>query len=166
MSQPPAVIMKSSDQIIQETAELIEKLENEKTQQEEIAKKAKERNVFQMNDLTGFNGVGQQATEEETMESNDQLSGTNRSTIGNTFIPPEERARIRDEVRAVMHQNFPGIQFSTVHNSEPGKSGAHSVDMTNSGQNSAPMAIAGSEVSVASTANNRGNAVEFSRLSQ
>ena len=104
----------------------------------------------------------QQATEEDMLESNAQFSGTKMSTIGNTFIPPEEETRIRDEVRAVMHQNFPGIHFSTVHNSEPGKSGAHSVDMTNSGQNSAPMAIAGSEVSVASTANNRGNAVEFS----
>ena len=112
---------------------MIERLESEKNQQDELIKKIAERNVFQMDDLTSFNGVGQQATEEETMESSDQLSGTNRSTIGNTFIPPEERARIRDEVRAVMHQNFPGIHFSTVHNSEPGKSGAHSVDMTNSG---------------------------------
>ena len=38
--------------------------------------------------------------------------------------------------------------------------------MTDSGQNSAPMAIAGTEVSVASTSNDRGNTVEFSRLSQ
>ena len=65
-----------------------------------------------------------------------------------------------------MRQNFPGIHLSTVHNSEPGKSGAYAVKMTDSGQNSAPMAIAGSEISVASTSNDRGNAVEFLRLLQ
>ena len=65
-----------------------------------------------------------------------------------------------------MHQMFLGIHLSTVHNSEHRKSGAYAVDMTNHGQNSAPMAIAGSDVSVASTSNNGGNAVEFSRLSQ
>ena len=100
------------------------------------------------------------------MEVNDQSSGTNRSTIGHTFIPSEERARIHDEVAAVMRQNFPGIHLSTIHNSEPGKSSAYAVNMTDSGQNSAPMAIAGSEVSVASTSNDRGNAMEFSHLSQ
>ena len=61
-----------------------------------------------------------------------------------------------------MSQNFPGIHLSTVHNSEPGKPGAFLANVTDSGQNSAPMAIAGSEVSVASTSNDRGNAVEFS----
>ena len=65
-----------------------------------------------------------------------------------------------------MHQMFPGIHLSTVHNSEHGKSGAYAVDMTSHGQNSAPMAIAGSDVFVASTSNNGGNAMEFSRLSQ
>ena len=99
-------------------------------------------------------------------EDKDQLSGTNRSTIGNTFIPPEEKIQIRDEVRAAVHQMFPGIHLSTVNNSEPGKSGAYAVDMTSHGQNSAPMAIAGSDVSVASTSNNGGNVVEFSHLSQ
>ena len=100
------------------------------------------------------------------MELSDQSSGTNRSTIGQTFIPPDERVKIHDEVAAVMRQIFPGIQLSTVHNSEPGKSGAFLANMTDSRQNSAPMAIAGSEVSVASTSNDRGNALEFSRLSQ
>ena len=98
------------------------------------------------------------------MEFSDQSSGTNRSTIGHTVISPEERARIHDEVAAVMRQNFPRIHLSTVHNSEPGKSCAYAVSMTDSGQNSAPMAIARSEVFVASTSNNRGNAVDFSRL--
>ena len=96
----------------------------------------------------------------------DQTSGTNRSTIGHTEIPSEERKRIHDEVTTVMRQNFPGIQLSTVHNSEPGKSGAFSAKMTELKQNSVPEAIAGSEVSVASTSNHGGKAVDFSRLSQ
>ena len=53
----------------------------------------------------------------KTTESQDQSSCTNMSTIGNTSIPPTEREMIHDEVRAVMRQNFPGIQFGTVHNS-------------------------------------------------
>ena len=65
-----------------------------------------------------------------------------------------------------MHQMFPGIHLSTVHNSEPGKPGAYAVDMTSHGQNSTPMAIAGCDVSVARASNNGGNTVEFSRLSQ
>ena len=101
-----------------------------------------------------------------TAESKDQSSGTNMSTIGNTYIPPAEEQKIREEVRATMRQIFPGINMSTVHNSEPGKSGAQEINLTTPLQNSAPMAIAGSEISVASTSNNGGNAVEFSRLSQ
>ena len=112
-----------------------------------------------------------QATVEEEAESSiqkgSQLSGTSRSTIGNTFISPEERARIRDEVRAVIHQTFPGTHLSTVHNSEPGKSGAQPVNMTDFGQNSAPMAIAGLEVSMVSTRSNAGvgeNQNSFARM--
>ena len=115
--------------------------------------------------------AGEPAAEEEEAESaiqkGSQLSGTSRSTIGNTFIPPKERARIREEVRAVIHQTFPGIQLSTVHNSEPRKSGVQPVNMTNLGQNSAPMAIARSEVSVASTRSNARageNQNSFSRM--
>ena len=119
-----------------------------------------------MGDVAGFSGVEQKATMEETMESKDQSSGTSRSTIGNTFIPSEERMQIRDDVRVAVHQRFPGIHMSTVHNSGHGKPDDYAVDMTNHGQNSAPMAIAGSDVSVASTSNNGGNAVEFSPLSQ
>ena len=99
-----------------------------------------------MHDSSIFSGLGQRSAKEDTMEFSDQSSGTNRSTIGHTFIPPEERARIHDEVAAVMRQNFPGIHLSTVHNSEPGKSDAFAIKMTDFGQNSAPMAIAGSEV--------------------
>ena len=98
--------------------------------------------------------------------ASDQTSGTNRSTIGHTDIPSEERKRIHDEIAAVMRQNFPGIHLSTVHNSEPGKSGASSAKNIESEQNSVPEAIAGSEVSIASTSNDGGNAGNFSRLSQ
>ena len=103
---------------------------------------------------------------DNTAESKDQSVGTNMSTIGNTSIPPTERERIRDEVRAVMRQNFPGIQLGTGHNSEPGNSGATAAQVTIGEQTSVPTAIAGSEVSVASTSNARGNALEFSRLSR
>ena len=66
-----------------------------------------------------------------------------------------------------MHQTFPGIQLSTVHNSELGKSDAPSAKVANPGQNSVPMAIAGSEVSVVSTRSNAGvgeNQNSFSRM--
>ena len=60
-----------------------------------------------------------------------------------------------------MRQTFPGIHLSTVHDGGPGKSDAHAVDGTESGQNSAPMAIAGSEVFVASTSNHGGESCGF-----
>ena len=44
--------------------------------------------------------------------------------------------------------------MSTVHNSEFGKSAAPSTNVKNPSRNSAPIAIAGSEVSVASTQSN------------
>ena len=114
-------------------------------------------------------GIREDAEEEaeSAIQKGSQSSGTNRSTIGNTFIPHEERARIRKEVQAVMHQTFPGIQLSTVHNSELGKSDAPSAKVANPGQNSVPIAIAGSEVSVASTRSNVGageNQHSFSRM--
>ena len=103
---------------------------------------------------------------ETTMGTQDQSNGTNRSMIGNTTIPPSEREKIREEVRTVMRQNYPGIQFGTIHNSGFGSSGANAVQMRDVGQTSVPEAIAGSEVSVASTSKNGGNAMEFSQLSQ
>ena len=99
-------------------------------------------------------------------EDKDRSSGTNRSTIGNTYIPPEEEKKTWDQARATVHQMFPGIHMSTVHNGEPGKSGMFVSNQANSEQTSEPMAIAGSEVCMASTSNNGGNAIEFSRLSQ
>ena len=80
-------------------------------------------------------GIREDAEEEaeSAIQKGSQSSGTNRSTIGNTFIPKEERARIRKEVQVVMHQTFPGIQLSTVHNSELGKSDVPSATVTNPG---------------------------------
>ena len=57
--------------------------------------------------------------------------------------------------------------MSTVHNSEFGKSATPSTNVINPGQNSTPIAIAGSEVSVASTQSNVGageNQNSFSRM--
>ena len=105
------------------------------------------------------------AAEEDTATSYDH-SGTNMSTIGNTFIPPEEERRIREQVRTEMRQLFPGIQIGTIHNSGSGKSGVNQANPNDEKKTSVPLAIAGSEVSLASTSNNGGNAVEFSRLSQ
>ena len=114
-------------------------------------------------------GIREEVDEEEesAVQKGSQFSGTNRSTIGNTFIPQDEREKIRAEVQAVMRQTFPGIQMSTVHNSERGNSAAPSTNVINPGQNSAPIAIAGSEVSVASTQSNVGageNQNSFTRM--
>ena len=76
---------------------------------EEFAKKFEERNAIARGDFSSCSGVGQQAAQDDTMELSDQSSGTNRSTIGQTFIPPDERVKIHDEVAAVMRQMFPGI---------------------------------------------------------
>ena len=89
-------------------------------------------------------GIRMSAIEDEgTVQEESQLSGTNRSTIGDTFIPQDERRKIRAEVQAVMRQNFPGIHMSTVHNSERGNSAAPSTNVKNPGQNSVPIAIEG-----------------------
>ena len=74
-----------------------------------------------------------------------------------------------------MQEIFPGINLSTAHQripvmesnrNEPGKSDASVINLAESEQASAPMAITGLDVSIASTSNNGGNATDFSRLSQ
>ena len=55
---------------------------------------------------------------------------------------------IRREVRDALQQAFPGIHFST------GQPSAEKFDRTGSTAHSAPMAIAGSDVSVVSTQSN------------
>ena len=87
-----------------------------------------------------------------------QYSGTHRSTIGATTISTAEAATIRREVRGALQQAFPGISFST---GQP----AENIDQTGSEAQSAPVAIAGSDVSIASTQpQNRGEEGKFSRM--
>ena len=87
-----------------------------------------------------------------------QYSGTHRSTIGDTTISTAEAATIRREVRGALQQAFPGIQFSTGQPSE-------NFDQSGSETQSVPVAIAGSDVSVASTqAPNRAEESKFSRM--
>ena len=93
-------------------------------------------------------------------------SSTNRSTIGNTYIPPAERRWIHDEVQAAVNQRFPGIQFGSFHHTGTGKIGFSTTDVTESTNVSEPLAIAGSEVSVARTPYDGGNVIDFARLSQ
>ena len=82
VSQPPATVMKTPDQLRQETVELIQRLQKEQKEQEELARKIEARDVFAMCEKSG-------ETKEKfgTMEFEDQSGGTNRSTIGNIFIP-------------------------------------------------------------------------------
>ena len=88
-----------------------------------------------------------------------QSSGANRPTIGETTIFTAEAENIRREVRDALRQAFPGIQFSTGMPAEKS-------DQTGSVAQSAPQAIAGSEVSVASTQSNRTeeNGQKFSQM--
>ena len=68
---------------------------------------------------------------------------------------------IRKEVRSAIQQAFPGINFST------GQPQAEIIDLTGSIAHSAPLAIAGSDVSVASTQSNNGpgeNKSSFSKM--
>ena len=138
----------------------------------EVGKRFRERDAQQEEQIQKlaekFQKEREKGTETKSGDNEDQnqSSGTNRSTIGHTYIPPAEGERIQNEVRATVRQMFPGIHMSTIHNSKFGKSGMSTVNQASSEETSEPLAIAGSEVSVASTSNNGGNAVEFSRLSQ
>ena len=104
-----------------------------------------------------------------------QSSGNSQSTIGNTSISTREAEIIRKEVRDAVKRVFPGINFVTKEQVESGTGNSHTsvIDLTkDSGeslQTSAPLTIAGSDVSVASTVpspKDGGKAAVFSRLSQ
>ena len=82
-------------------------------------------------------GVFGARIKEEAAESQDQSSGTNRSTIGNTTISTEKASIIKKEVRCAIQQAFPGIHFST------GQPQAEVIDLTGSTAHSEPLAIAG-----------------------
>ena len=108
--------------------------------------------------------IGERANAEEEVESfiqkGSQISGTNRSTIGDTTIDTAEAAMIRREVRSAIQQAFPGIAFST------GQPIAEVIDLSGSAAHSAPLAIAGSDVSVASTRSNNGAGESKTSFSQ
>ena len=90
-----------------------------------------------------------------------QHSGVSRPTIGETTISPTQEEAIRDEVRSTLRKIFPGIGQTI------GQPGMSAVDLTGEPQHSVPVAIAGSEVLVASTRPNNGageNPNSFSRL--
>ena len=104
-----------------------------------------------------------------------QSGGTSQSTIGNTFISTREAEIIQKEVRDAVKQVFPGIKFGEKGQAElsTGNSYASVIDLTRkSGESlptSAPLTIAGSDVSVASTEpspKDGGKAAVFSCLSQ
>ena len=105
--------------------------------------------------IKGRKKVGnlQRAAEEEvesSIQEVSQNSDTNRFTIGDMTIATVEASMIRKEVRSAIQQAFPGIHFST------GQPTAEVIDLTGSAAHFAPLAIAGSDVSVASTRSNNG----------
>ena len=84
-----------------------------------------------------------------------------------------KREAIRNEVNSTLHKVFPGIHLSTAQAGspnvesiakEPGNTFTSVIDLAESVSRSAPLAIAGSDVSIASTSNG-GKASAFSRLS-
>ena len=105
----------------------------------------------------------QAATEDEaesSIKKGSQTSGSNRATIGETTISTSEAAMIRKEVQSAIRQAFPGINFST------GQTQAEVIDLAGSTALSAPLAIAGSEVSIASTQPNNGTEESKTSFSQ
>ena len=96
--------------------------------------------------------------------------------LGARQIATERAEIIKKEVRDCVHQVFPGIKLSTDHPVSPnmrfgkngfGKPNAEVIDITRSAAHSAPLAIAGSDVSVASTQSKTGqgeNKTSFSQM--
>ena len=117
--------------------------------------------------------------------SSAQAGAASQHTIGSTTISSNEADVIRKEVRDTIAKVFPRIQINPRRNpgiktsqsgpaitrqtkSGVGNSSEHVIDLyTGSSQQSAPLAIAGSEVSVASTSTNPNgaNVNSFSKLS-
>ena len=120
---------------------------------------------------------------EKTKEKDDTTGDTSgeasQSTIGSTTISSREEQWIRNEVRNIMGQTFPGIQIPEISTTRPTPAIAgqafsgnkrnltNTIDLRSGSLGpSVPQAIAGSDVSVASTSNNEGNAANFLRFSQ
>ena len=113
-------------------------------------------------------GATLQSTSEENQTSAGsygQSSGANKPTIGDTTISLHQAKVIQEEVRSTMHKIFPGINLSTARprspvmeygRNESGKPEALIINLAEYVQKSAPMAIAGSDISIASTSSNIG----------
>ena len=153
-----------------------------------MAKKYREMNVFTMDEEKKRKGYAQVAqgvfgariVEEKSADSTSGNSGTNRATIGSTTIPTRDAEIIRKEVRDTMAKVFPRIQtpIGSIVQPNPligtvktgmGNTEAEVIDLyTGSTPSSAPITIAGSDVSIASTSTNPGNggnATSFSEMS-
>ena len=130
------------------------KLEKEMAQAE-IQKSVKKQEKEGVPMAKGVSGASSSATS--------QYSGVNRPTIGSTTMSSGEAAKIRDEVRSELRKMFPGIaQFE---DQQAGTSAATAKD--DLFRPSRPEAIAGSEVSMASTHSKSGvgeNHNSFSRM--
>ena len=120
---------------------------------------------------------------EKTKEKDDTTGDTSgeasQPTIGSTTISSREEQWIRNEVRNTMGQTFPRIQIPEISTMRPTPAIAgqafsgnernltSTIDLRSDSLGpSVIQTIAGSDVSVASTSNNEGNATNFSRFSQ
>ena len=109
--------------------------------------------------------VGAKGGSQATGSMTSQYSGVTRPTIGETTISSKEAARIKDEVCSELRKMFLGIaQFETdsaslnrgAESGRPRTAAATTTDFSGQSRHSRPEAIAGSEVSVASTHPNNG----------
>ena len=172
-SQPKiSAVPKSSEEIQRDLDEFIKKHEKEKAEQEMVANQYK---------TTGFNyePMRKKTTPDSTVNlinSTEESSGANGPTIGSTTISSVEAETIKKEVRDCVQQVFRGINLSTHHTEYPnmrfgkdgsGKPNAKVIDLSGSTAHFVPLAIAGSDVSVASTLSKTGHGesnTSFSRI--
>ena len=116
LSQPSALhTPKSPEQLQREASELIQRLEKEKAEREEAAKKYREkleqerRKEWEQMTRGAF---GAKIEEKQIpTRSDDQSSGTERATIGNTTISTEQAEIIKKEVRETIAKTFPRIHM-------------------------------------------------------
>ena len=173
--QPPVVTQKSPEQLKQETDELIQRFRNEKEEAEKRAKEYADEFSFEAH----LKKAQKESTQMYECTATSKTGEESQPTIGATTISSKEEQWIRQEVRKIMGQNFPGIQIPTSSDvrttpaiAGQGFSGiegnaTNTIDLRSSSMRpSETQAIAGSDVSVASTSANGGNAANFSRLSQ
>ena len=105
ISQSPVVILKSPDQLRQETAELIQRLESEKKEQAELVKRIVGRTVYTVDDLEDSQTGEKSEKTEEKEHTTYQVRGVSRPTIGETTISSKQAEMIWDEVHSA--ESFP-----------------------------------------------------------